>query len=70
MSVKKFCPECGGELRYDSSVKLYTCKRCGRQYTNEQLIETKHELLSSLSEDDEVKKKRRDLLKWWLTEKK
>jgi len=70
MSVKKYCPECGGELNYDASVKLYTCKRCGRTYTSEQLIETRKKIQSSLTEDDEVKKKRRDLLKWWLTEKK
>ncbi len=70
MSVKKYCPECGGDLDYDSSMKLYTCKRCGRMYTSDQLIESRHEVLDSLSEEDKVKRKRKEMLKWWLTEKK
>lgn len=70
MPDKRYCPECGGKLRYDPPVKLYTCLSCGRVYTWEQLIEARHKLLSSLNNEEDVKKKRKEMLKWWLSKEK
>lgn len=70
LSSGKFCPECGGQLRYDSVMKLYTCTSCGRMYTQSQLIEAKERLYSSVTDEDERRRKtRRDVLKWYLSEK-
>jgi len=70
MSQKKYCPECGGELHYDPANKIFVCKSCGRIYTHEQLIEQRARVMSEIHDEDQSKKKRKELLKWWLSEKK
>jgi len=70
LSSGKFCPECGGQLTYDPAVKVYICTDCGRTYTQSQLIEAKERLYSSLTDEDEKRRKRRkDVLNWWLSGK-
>ena len=70
MSSAKFCPECGGEMTYDPAIKVYICTSCGRMYTRSQLIEAKERLYSSISDEDEKRrKKRKDVLKWYLSDK-
>lgn len=66
-----YCPDCGGELRYELATKLYVCKTCGRVYEFEELKATKEGFLRSVMESDEDKKKRRrkEVVKWWLREK-
>jgi len=67
---QRFCPECGGELQYDPANKVFICKECGRIYTWEQLIEQRAKLMAAIHGEDENKKRRKELLKWWLSEKK
>ncbi|MEM2100096.1 MAG: hypothetical protein QXP45_01970 [Thermoproteota archaeon] len=66
-----YCPECGGELRYESTTKIYICKACGRVYELEELKTTKERFLKSVMESDEEKRKkrRREIVKWWLGDK-
>jgi lipopolysaccharide biosynthesis regulator YciM len=57
-------------MTYDPAIKVYICTSCGRMYTQSQLIEAKERLYSSLSDEDEKRrKKRKDVLKWYLSDK-
>lgn len=64
-----YCPECGGELRYDSNVKRYECKSCGLSLSYQELVELREKMRSDLNEEDEHKKKRNEYLKWWFSKK-
>ncbi|MGQ9479053.1 MAG: hypothetical protein ACUVQ0_03395 [Thermoproteota archaeon] len=65
-----YCPDCGGELRYELATKLYVCKSCGRVYEFEELKNARERFLKALKEsEDEKKRRRKEMLKWWLTKK-
>ncbi|MEM2607739.1 MAG: hypothetical protein QXT87_00660 [Thermoproteota archaeon] len=66
-----YCPDCGGELRYELNTKLYICKSCGRVYGFEELKTTRERFLKSVMESDEErrKKQKREVVKWWLGKK-
>lgn len=67
---QQFCPECGGELFYDSPTKRYGCKSCGLYVTREQISDIRAQVRN---EQDELKRKRREqseYLEWWLSAKK
>lgn len=66
---KKFCPECGGELKYEPTLKQYICSSCGLMYSREELEEAMNRILESDDERSRALKKRREALKWWLTKK-
>ena len=66
-----YCPECGGEMHYDSKVKRYVCKSCGLSLTRQELFELRQQLRSRVeTEDEQRKRKRNEYLKWWLSKKK
>ncbi|MEM3712944.1 MAG: hypothetical protein QXR97_05355 [Thermoproteota archaeon] len=66
-----YCPDCGGELKYESATKLYVCKACGRVYEFEELKSTREKFLKSVmeSEEERRKKQRKEIVKWWLGKK-
>jgi len=65
-----FCPECGGEMAYDSGIKKYNCKSCGLSLTYQELIEMRNR---ARPEDETAEEKHRrehkEYLKWWLSKK-
>ncbi|MCK4933877.1 hypothetical protein KAS06_04325 [Candidatus Bathyarchaeota archaeon] len=66
-----YCPECGGEMKYISMTKRYACKSCGLSVTHQELIELRQKLRPKLESDiEEVKRSRKEYLKWWLGKKK
>jgi len=67
----RYCPECGGEMRYISATKRYVCRSCGLSLTYQELIEMR-EKLSARPEpkEEEQKRVRREYLQWWLSKKK
>jgi DNA-directed RNA polymerase subunit M/transcription elongation factor TFIIS len=67
--MPKYCPECGGELLYDLSTKLYMCKSCGSTYNQQELIDAWKKMRRQLSEGDGKEKLQREYLKWWLSRK-
>lgn len=67
VKMKTFCPECGGEMSYDLSVKLYTCKSCGLTLNYHELLEAKNKATPDL--EDEKKRQKKEYLKWWLSKK-
>ncbi|MBL7118678.1 zinc ribbon domain-containing protein [Candidatus Bathyarchaeota archaeon] len=65
-----FCPECGGEMTYDSRIRKYACKSCGLSLTYQELIEIRDRSRPD-SESPEEKRRRvhKEYLKWWLSKK-
>lgn len=67
----RYCPECGGEMRYISATKRYICKSCGISLTHQELIELREQLRPQIvSEEEQRQKERKEYLKWWLSKKK
>ena len=67
----RYCPECGGELRYTSATKRYACVSCGLSITHQELMELREKLRPSFeSEEERRQRERREYLKWWLGKKK
>ena len=65
-----YCPECGGELHYDPSAKKYSCKSCGLFVSYQELMELKDKLQPDVeTELDKRKKKRKEYLDWWFSDK-
>ena len=64
----KFCPECGGELKLDSSTKNFICKSCGLYAPGYKIDELRDK--SDEYYDDQKKKNRDDYLDWWQASKK
>ena len=70
-SNMRYCPECGGEMKYISLTKRYVCKSCGISLTHQELIELRQQLRPGIvSEEEQRQKKRKEYLKWWLSKKK
>lgn len=67
----RYCPECGGEMRYTSATKRYACRSCGLSVTHQELIELREQLRPYAETDEKQRQKeRQEYLKWWLSSKK
>jgi predicted nucleic acid-binding Zn ribbon protein len=66
--LASFCPECGGELKYDLTSKSFICKSCGLFATSEKLDELRDK--AKRSEDDPRRKHHDEYLDWWQSSKK
>jgi len=64
-----YCPECGGQTQYDSTLKRYVCKSCGLSLTSQEIMELQDKLRPDLEEEEEKQKKRKEYLSWWLSKK-
>ena len=66
-----YCPECGGQMLFDASIRSYVCRSCGVLYTREQLAEAREKQFRPAEDERaQAKKKRKEVLKWWLSDKK
>ena len=64
----KFCPECGGELKMDTSTKNFICKSCGLYASRDKIEELKDK--SQIDSLDSKKRMHDDYLDWWQSSKK
>jgi len=66
--LASFCPECGGELKFDSTSKNFFCGSCGLFASREKI----DELRDKTEKESAYTKKRLhdDYLDWWQTSKK
>ncbi len=62
-----YCPECGGNLFYDSRVKRYVCKSCGLSLTFQEINEIRDELRPDVSEEEKRRQRRKEYLSWWFS---
>jgi hypothetical protein len=63
-----FCPECGGDLKFDPISKDLVCKSCGLFASREKLDEIRDKRRDQLK--DGRKALHDDYLEWWQTSKK
>lgn len=68
------CPECAGEMRYDRNIHRYVCTRCGLALTTEErekmITDQRDTLYADRDSDEEKRKRRKEYLNWWLSNKK
>jgi DNA-directed RNA polymerase subunit M/transcription elongation factor TFIIS len=55
----KFCPECGGDLKMDSSTRNFICKSCGLYASRDKI-----------SSSESKQRTHDDYLDWWQSSKK
>lgn len=66
--MASFCPECGGELKFDLSSKNFICKGCGLFATREKIDELRDK--AEQSREDPRRRHHDDYLDWWQSSKK
>jgi tRNA(Ile2) C34 agmatinyltransferase TiaS len=65
-----YCPECGGEMKYDPSLRRYVCKSCGLSLTSQEIMELRDKLRpENRGEEDRRVKRRKEYLDWWFSRK-
>ncbi|MDQ3883084.1 MAG: transposase [Thermoproteota archaeon] len=67
--MASFCPECGGELKYDLSSKNFICKSCGLFASSDKIDELRDRAKRS-REEDPRRKHHDEYLDWWQSSKK
>ena len=68
IKLVKFCPECGGDLKMDSSTRNFICKSCGLFASRDKIEELKDK--SQISSSDSKERTHADYLDWWQSSKK
>ncbi|MGC8569569.1 MAG: TFIIB-type zinc ribbon-containing protein [Nitrososphaeria archaeon] len=58
------CPECGGPLFYETSTKMYICRKCGLYVNRQQLMDLIERKKPKAKQDP-----KREYLSWWLSGK-
>jgi hypothetical protein len=61
------CPECGGEMFYQRSIRRYVCKSCGISLTRDEIDEIKAKY--KVENENEKEKIRKEYIKWWTAKK-
>jgi DNA-directed RNA polymerase subunit M/transcription elongation factor TFIIS len=63
-----FCPECGGELKYDPPSRNFVCKSCGLFASRDKIDELREKTENKFI--DNRKRLHDDYLDWWQSSKK
>ena len=66
--LASFCPECGGELKFDVISKNFICKSCGLFASREKFDELRDKKENEAN--DRKRLQHDDYLDWWQTSKK
>ncbi len=63
-----YCPECGGELKFDITSKNFICKSCGLFASRDKIDELRDK--ADEAKVDRRRKMHDDYLDWWQSSKK
>ncbi|MHA1271341.1 MAG: hypothetical protein ACTSPY_16225 [Candidatus Helarchaeota archaeon] len=67
------CPECAGKMKWDGRTRRYICQRCGLALKYKEIEELREkyrdEIEKERGKDWEKEKRKKEYLKWWLSEK-
>ncbi len=63
--MNRECPECKGDMYYETTTKHFICKQCGLYATREQIYD-----ILDKKRPDKKKSKESEYLDWWLSSKK
>ena len=63
------CPECGGNLKFDSNHKRYVCQSCGLAVTREEIDDIRSKNATTTNPEEDKERRRKEYLKWWSTKK-
>jgi len=63
LNKPKSCPECGGDLKWNGLLRLYTCTSCGIEMTEDRRREL------SFHRRAEKKDRIKEYVDWWLSKK-
>jgi len=66
--LANFCPECGGNLEFDSVSKNFICKSCGLFASRDKIEELRDNSHDRF--EDKTRKMHDAYLEWWQTSKK
>jgi DNA-directed RNA polymerase subunit M/transcription elongation factor TFIIS len=64
------CPECGGMMLYERSVKQYVCTSCGTVMNLQELLEATERIRVEREKQEKSKRWKDEYLTWWLSSKK
>lgn len=62
------CPECGGNLKLTRGMLI--CLKCGLTFKRYELKELMDRLKSSITDENNEERRKKEYLKWWLSNKK
>ncbi|MCS7098621.1 MAG: transposase [Candidatus Methanomethyliaceae archaeon] len=64
------CPECGGNMRFQASIRRYVCLSCGLSLTRDEIDEIRAKYRDEMKGKEEEKEKKKEYIKWWTSSKK
>ena len=68
VSLVSYCPECGGELKFDLASKNFICKSCGLFASREKIDELRDK--AEAKSVDKRRERQDEYLDWWQSSKK
>lgn len=64
------CPECTGEMEFNSNIRRYVCQACGAAYRGDEIEDYWEDKRFKQDEEDKRKKRHEEYKEWYFSKKK